>query len=93
MVRDEQDGPSTLLLEVGHSVAEEEDVHVRAMQMDWIEAFDAELALIRTDRTTCVSGSISELAKRLLQPIFEGSPILVGDYCVSQLHVRELIRL
>lgn len=87
--------PSPILLQqqAERSVAEEEALHLRAMQMEWAEAFEAEVLVMRTDRTACVSGSISQLAERLQRPIFEGSPILLGDYCVSQLHVREVIIL
>lgn len=75
VVSDEEFGSSALLLEAERSVAEEETLHARAMQIVGIEAFEAELLLMRTDRTTCVSRSISKLAGRLLQPLFEGSPI------------------
>ena len=62
----------------------------RALEDSWEGAFADARSAIEDDHTVLVTGSVSELHEKLRRPVQDGHPMSVGDYCVTQLHIREV---
>ena len=61
-----------------------------ALESGWEGAFTETRCAHDEDRTILLRGAISQLYAKLCKPITEGHPMSVGDYCVTQLHIREV---
>ena len=62
----------------------------RALEDSWQGAFADARSALEEDHTVLVRGSVSELHDKLRRPLHDGHTMTVGDYCVTQLHIREV---
>ena len=69
----------------------EQEAHQQALQMAWQDTFEVELACILSDESTDINGRMADLSQSLQEDLYEHANMSVGDYCVTMLHIREVI--